>query len=459
MNQPTTATVEQNSKISNIKQKIFTGAFWTLVGFGGTQVIKFASTLILAKMLAPSDYGLISIVTVALIGINMVSDLGLGPNVMQNKRGEESDFLHSIWTVQALKGFLVWIFCVLLAWPISVFYDQPILLPVMIAVTFTSVISGLNSSTLYLTDKRIDLKKQILFQVASQLVSFLVMVAIAYQYPSVWVLVIGSIVTNSMFAYLTYKLIPIKMKWRWDPETNKQILSFGKWVAVSSSMGFMVTHSSPLILGKFLTMTSLGLYNIGLTLARVVEMVFITLIQKIVTPVMAQIRDESNASVRKKVTKLKLSIMAIFLPAFWVLVIFAPQIIDLIFDPRYKGAAWIMQTYCIAFIPMIISALGPFYLVLGDNKLLANLTFYKTITYVVLVFLGWHFNKGNGIIVGVCLYNTFAYFIELYSQIKYKVWLPYIDLLGFIVSALVLWFGLTITGNDALLMAQITAPN
>lgn len=444
-----------DNKSFGMKQRIFSGALWTFFGFGATQVLKFASILILARMLSPADYGLISIVTVVLVGITMVSDLGFGPNVMQNERGEDEDFLNSIWSMQIVKGFLVWFLCILLSWPISYFYQQPILMPIMIVSTFASVLSGFNSTGVYSTDRNIDLKKQTIFQFLSQFISLAIMITIAYFNPSVWVLVTGGLVTAGIYAYLSHHLVPMTNKWHWDPETNKKILTFGKWVAISSTMGFIVIHSAPLILGKFLTMTKLGLFSNGVNLARVVEGINFTIIQKVVTPVIAKTRDESNHSVRQKLTKIKLALISLFLPGMWIMIIFAPEIIGIMFDERYQDAAWVMQVYSIALIPMVISGLGQFYLVLGDNKLLANLTFFKTLSFFVLVFGGWYLNQGNGIIVGVCLYNTASYFVELYGQIKYKVWIAWLDVTAFALSALVLWFGLSQTGNGAILVQKI----
>lgn len=438
--------VENNNKLT-IKQRIFSGTMWTLFGFGAAQVIKLASTLILAKMLSPGDYGLVAIVNVILIGISMCSDFGFGANVMQNKRGEDVSFLNSIWTLQIVKGVLVWLVCILLAWPVSIFYEQQILLPLMIVITFSAVLAGLNSSAIFLTDRRIELKKQTFYQLTSQFVALVTMIGVAYYYPSVWVLVIGTIISTGLYTYFSHKLLPVKVSWHWDPQTNWSIIHFGKWIAVSSAMGFVFTQSAPLILGKFLTISQLGLYSLGVTMARVFEGVHIMLLQKIVTPTVAHFKSHSNSEVRARLLKLKAVLIGLFLPCFVLLIIFSPEIIDLIFDERYAGAAWIMQLYCLTYIPVIISGLGTFYLALGDSKLLANLTFFKTVSFFVLVVLGYLFNKGNGIILAVCLYNTWSYFIELYAQIKYKLWFPLVDLAALVIALLLLWIGFQTTGN------------
>jgi O-antigen/teichoic acid export membrane protein len=139
--------------------------------------------------------------------------------------------------------------------------------------------------------------------------------------------------------------------------------------------------------------------------------------------------------------------MAMFLPVLWFLTIFAHDIISTIFDPRYEGAAWILQIYALAYIPAVISGLGPFYMLLDNNKLLATLSFVKTLTFFIVVLIGWYFKAGNGIILGVCLYNSAIYLVELYAQIKYKLWLPVVDFVGFASSILIIWIGLKSTNQ------------
>lgn len=445
-----------NQNHHGIKKLILNGTLWTFLGFGASQVLRLASSLILARMLSPSDYGLVAITTVIFIGISLMSDIGLGPNIMQNSRGEEEEFLNIAWTVQVIKGFILWLVCILLAWPVSVFYNQPILLPILIATSFSAVLVGFNSTGVYSVDKNIDLKKQTLYQVLTQLIALISMVIIAYIHPTVWALVAGSVITSFTYMVLTHRLVPIKNKFAWDKETVWSILHYGKWVVVSSGLYFIVTHSSNLILGKFLTLNNLGLFAIGVTLGKVIETINTAINQKVVLPTFAKIKHLTNEEIRAKLAKLKLAIMGLFLPVLWVLTIFAHDIINILFDPRYEGAAWILQLYALAYIPAVISGLGSFYILLGNTKLHAQLSFIKTVSFFILIVLGWHFKQGNGIIIGVCLYNSMIYIIELYAQIKYKLWLPIVDFIGFVTTLIVLWIGFSLTNGIKDIMAIIT---
>ena len=93
-------------------------AVWTVAGFGAMQVIRFGSTLILSRLLFPDIFGLMALVNVFLQGLQMFTDVGIGPSIIQNKRGDEPDFRDTAWTILVLRGLLLWFCSVLIAIPV-----------------------------------------------------------------------------------------------------------------------------------------------------------------------------------------------------------------------------------------------------------------------------------------------------------------------------------------------------
>ena len=93
---------------SSLKSKSIVAAAWTLLGFGGAQVIRLGSNLVMTRLLAPEMFGVMAIVNVIIIGFNLISDIGLRPNIIQRQRELDDGFLDTAWTVQIIKGFLLW---------------------------------------------------------------------------------------------------------------------------------------------------------------------------------------------------------------------------------------------------------------------------------------------------------------------------------------------------------------
>src|SRR5882757_2906675 len=83
----------------SLKQRAIRGSMWTMVGYVGSQVLRFGSTLVLTRMLFPEIYGKMAIAGVFFQGLQMFSDVGIGPSIIQNERGEHPPFYNTAWTI------------------------------------------------------------------------------------------------------------------------------------------------------------------------------------------------------------------------------------------------------------------------------------------------------------------------------------------------------------------------
>ena len=433
--------MKSNTNHLNLKKLSINAASWTFFGYGVSQAFRLLSNLILARLLAPEHFGLIAIVTVFMIALGMFSDVGIGPNIIQSERGEDEDFLNTAWTVQIIRGFILWLVCLALAWPMSIFYNQPDLAFLIPVSGLVAIIGGFNSTGIFSKSRDIDLKKQTVIELISQAGAIVVMVAIALVHASVWALVAGSLFSAFVHMILSHRLVTMKNKFCWDHEAVHSLVTFGRWVMISTMLGFFVNSGASLILGKFLSMTELGLFSIGVILSKVVEQIYNQIVGKIVVPVYAKIKHLSNDEIRARVKKLRIAIMLAFLPPLWILILFSNEIVALLFDSRYQGAGWILQIFALSYVPIIIAGLGSFYLAMGDSVILVRVTFAKAVIYFSSVYVGWLINGPNGMIYGMAVSNALLYFADIYAQRRYSIWLPKLDFLGFFISGLVIYFG------------------
>ena len=119
------------------------GSLWTVLGFGGAQGLRLASNLILTRLLFPEVFGVMALIMVVIQGLNNFSDVGVGPAIMQSRRGDDRDFLNTAFTMQAVRGLVLWLACIALAAPIARFYGTPELAWYLPVAGFISVINGL----------------------------------------------------------------------------------------------------------------------------------------------------------------------------------------------------------------------------------------------------------------------------------------------------------------------------
>jgi len=411
---------------------------WTTGGYVFSQVMRLTSNLILTRLLAPEFFGLMAIVTVVMIGLAMFSDIGLGPNIIQSPRSNEPNFLNAAWTMQVIRGCGLWVICLLSAYPLALFYKEPQLFLLVPGAGLATLISAFNSTNLYTTNRDLKMLGLTIIEMASQFLALVGMIILAIFYPSVWVLVFGSLIAAFVKLVASHHFLPgIRNRFYWDTATMKELVHFAKWIFFSTLLAFASNSTGSLILGKLVPMQEVGVFSIAATLAKAVEAVYEQISQKILLPIYTQIKSLPMDQLRPKVQKIRLGVMGLILPMLWVLILFANLLIQILFDSRYQGAGWIMRVFAIGLVPTIVSGIGPFYLALGNAKLMMMMSGIKLVAYISSMLMGWFFYQTTGLIVGMACFTVFVYFADAAIQRKYGIWLPKLDLLGFVTTALV----------------------
>lgn len=166
--------------MSSLRKQAIRGSVWTLAGYGASQILRFGSNLILARLLVPEYFGLMSLVNVFIIGLHLFSDIGLGPSIIQNKRGDDPDFLNTVWTMQIIRSVFLWLGSVLIAWPVSKFYNEPQLFLLLPVVGLSTLISGFGSTAPFTLNRHIALGKLAIFELGGQVISVIVMIVWAW---------------------------------------------------------------------------------------------------------------------------------------------------------------------------------------------------------------------------------------------------------------------------------------
>lgn len=324
------------------------GALWTLLGYGGSQLIRLSSNLLLAWLLFPAAFGLMALINILMQGLEMFSDLGLGPSIIRDPGGEDPSFLNTAWTIQVFKGVLLWLVACAISVPYANFYSlsDPLanslaeLLPV---AAFVAVISGFYSTGVFLLNRRMKLKLLTALEIIPQAVSAIVMVSFALLSPSVWALVVGT---------LAGSLIKLILSHIWNPgppnrfsmnrESFHKLFNFGKWIFFSTMITFLANSLDRLMLGKFLSLSELGIYSIALTFARLGVHISSRLSSTVIFPLLARIGNNPHhvvlACLRSRYSVLWIS--GLGCASFAV---FAPLFFDQLYDSRYADAGEVAQ--------------------------------------------------------------------------------------------------------------------
>ena len=144
----TPAIDEQAPAQGSFKRKVVSASLWSILEYGFTMVLRVVSSMVLTHLLAPTYFGEIALVTTLVVGINLLSDIGLAPSVIQSKRADDPVFLNTAWSVQIGRGVVLWAASLVLCVPAARFYHDPKLVALLPVLALSTLISSFNGTSL-----------------------------------------------------------------------------------------------------------------------------------------------------------------------------------------------------------------------------------------------------------------------------------------------------------------------
>src|SRR5690349_6913234 len=170
---------------------------WTTVSYGAVQFLRLLNNVVLARLLAPQIFGLMAIVNAIRTGVELLTDVGISQNIVSSRRGEDPVFYDTAWTLQVFRGLALAAACFLLAAPLSAFFGQRELTPVLRVASLFFIFNGFDSTARGLLQKRLDIARYSRFEVYVTIFAVAAQIAIAFITQTVWALVLGSVVTGA----------------------------------------------------------------------------------------------------------------------------------------------------------------------------------------------------------------------------------------------------------------------
>jgi O-antigen/teichoic acid export membrane protein len=418
------------------------GSAWTVLGYGGMQLIRLGGNLVTTRLLVPEHFGIMALVAVALQAMEMFSDLGINTNIIQSRRGDDRRFLDTAFTIQVLRGGALWLIVCLVAWPLSVFYAEPMLLAVLPVAGLNAVLLGFTNTSLATHGRHLVLGRLTILDVVSAVVQVGVMIGLALVWRSVWPLVIGGLVGSALRLAASHTVLAAyRNRFRWDADAARSLVRFGRWILVSSVLGFFVNRGDIVVIGKFVPIGLLGVFHIGSQFAQSVRQLHFKLAGTVVYPVLVKLGDQPSDELRRKVRLVRLGVMMLMLPPLWFFVVLGPQFIGWLYDDRYWLAGDMLQVLAVGGIFTIVPDVGPIYLARG-NSLLFMITLLVRSTLLLGCMLAGAALAGMwGLLFGIAASAALYYPVQVAICRAYRVWLPELDLLGFAASAAVVGLG------------------
>ncbi len=399
-------------KEESVRQQTISSVKWTAIERFGLQGMQFALGIIMARILAPSDYGTIGMISIFLAISQSFMDSGFGIALIQKQNRTETDF-STVFYFNIAMATLCYLILFLLAPYVASFFRTPILCAVLRVQSINLLINS--CMQIHVSKLTIDLDFKALAKrsIIATLLSGICGIIFAYCGFGVWALVFQGLISTAINLIFVLFYIRWKPRWEFSCSSFKELGSFGSRLLVSGLLHTIYTNMTTLVIGRYFSSKELGFYNRGTTFATLPVDTMNGILQKVTFPILSKIQDDDARLIH--VYRKYICVMSI--PIFWgctLLAALAKPVILLLLTEKWVDAAIYLEIYAFAIMFDHICTINLNLLkVKGRSDLFLRLEIVKKIIAVVILFASIPFG-----IIGICIskviYTQIAVYINTY---------------------------------------------
>ena len=358
------------------------GGFWSTVNTVATKSLGAAKTIILARLLFPEDFGLIGLALVIVGTVSRFSYPGIYTALIQKQELHWRD-LSTGWWIHAFRGAALFLVVFPFAGTIAEFYEEPQLKLILQVISLTFLLEGIQSIGLVRLNRNLDFRRLMWVHQTANIVSFVVVIALAWQWRNVWALVVGHIVQLTTVTVMSYVIEPFRPTFRLDWARTKELMHFGRYVFFAGICYHLIVRGNEFILGKIVGIEIYGYYALALTLVGTIANLSEQLTTVVAFPLMSRLQ---HAPERLANAYLRVFRMAVLLtvPVFLGLAIFGRDVIALVLGSRWMPMLhpliWLCMFQLFHCLGLTLQSL---YTALGEVAPLARLRFVQLVLYLV----------------------------------------------------------------------------
>lgn len=276
---------------NTLSQRVVHAGFWAFALRIADRLFGLARTVILARLLAPEDFGLFGIALLALSMLETFSETGFNAAIIQ-KKGDVKPYLDTAWTVQVIRGFLLALLLLVIAPYVAMFFGEPGAASLVRALALVTVLRGLVNTGVIYFRKELEFHKEFIYMFSGTLVDLAVSIPAALILRNAWALIFGLVVGQFVRMVVSYLLHPYRPRPRLERARARELYTFGRWIFASHVLVFLLNHGDDMLLGKLLGATALGLYQMAYRLSNLPATELTHVISQVTFPVYSKLQDQ-----------------------------------------------------------------------------------------------------------------------------------------------------------------------
>lgn len=332
----------------SVKHQAVKGVMWSAIERFSVQGIHFVLTIIIARLILPSEYGLIAMLSIFLAIAQTFVDSGFSNALIQKKDRTEVDF-STIFYFNIFIAFVAYGVLFVSAPSIASFYKEPALTTVTRWVGLSLILNGLSVVQRAKLTVRVDFRTQAKASLVAVIISGLIGVLLAYQGYGVWALVfqtLSSSFLNTLLLWTFAKWLPL---WCFSWVSFKSLFSFGSKLLLSGLLHTIYINLYSLVIGRRYSAMDVGFYNRSYQLAGFPSINIVGIITRAIYPLQCEMQDDDERLNASFIQYLRMSCYIIF-PLMTVLGVLAEPLVRLLLTDKWLPSAELLSILCFAYM-------------------------------------------------------------------------------------------------------------
>lgn len=332
----------------SVKHQAVKGVMWSAIERFSVQGIQFVLTIIIARLILPSEYGLIAMLSIFLAIAQTFVDSGFSNALIQKKDRTEVDF-STIFYFNIFIAFVAYGVLFVSAPSIASFYKEPALTTVTRWVGLSLILNGLSVVQRAKLTVRVDFRTQAKASLVAVIISGLIGVLLAYQGYGVWALVfqtLSSSFLNTLLLWTFAKWLPL---WCFSWVSFKSLFSFGSKLLLSGLLHTIYINLYSLVIGRRYSAMDVGFYNRSYQLAGFPSINIVGIITRAIYPLQCEMQDDDERLNASFIQYLRMSCYIIF-PLMTVLGVLAEPLVRLLLTDKWLPSAELLSILCFAYM-------------------------------------------------------------------------------------------------------------
>ena len=405
----------ENNK--EIKNKTITGLFWRFGERITAQLISFVVSMVLARILMPEEYGLVSLVTIFITLANVFTTNGLGTALIQKKEADKLDFSTMFWA-GIIVSFILYIILFICAPIIASAYNNQTLKLIIRIMGLKIPIAAINSIQQAYVSRKMIYKKFFFSTFFGTLVSAIVGIYMAVKNFGVWALVAQYLTNSCIDTIVLFITIDWRPTLQFSIERFKKMFSFGWKVMVTSFIGTFFDQLRGLLIGINYKSEDLAYYNKGEQIPALVGNNINSTMESVLFPAMSKVQD-SKEDIKKATRRVMKTNTYIIMPMMFGLAAIASPLIRILLTDKWLKCVPFLQIVCMQqCVGIIGSANLQAIKAIGKSDVLLKLEIIKKPIYLIILIIAMQISP-IAIAIGNLLYNIIAIVINAIPNKKF----------------------------------------